>query len=190
VDISVEGVGAISRDEVISDFNSHIAGWWQDTILAYYPVTALFLGIHWLDLDSAGGATGVLAPAGGHLNHGQGTSPFMPANVSFLIHKNSTARRGQRQGRMYIPQPREADVDDVSNVAPSTRTAITTTAETFRTDIGTYTYPSFIPNPAAMRIVHVHKTDPLDSTTWTWDSSTVDSMECDPLVATQRRRLR
>ncbi len=190
-DISVEGDGVISRDSVLTDFNSHVNGYWQDKVVG--PVlgtTTGFTGSDWIDLDSTTGATGVLGPAGGHPIVGTNPPPYAPHSVCYLIHKNSTAHRGQRQGRAYIPNIPEGKVGDDGILDGTFRSSIQTLMEAWRTQVGSYTYPASTANPAALRVVHVRKPAPDDATTWVWSSTTVNSLTCDPLAGTQRRRMR
>lgn len=191
VDISIDGQGVFSRATVMADFLAHVCGFWQDRMLTHMSTGTHFIGASWIDLDSATGGTGALGPAAGHPTAGVTPPPFSSAQVCYLVHKNSTSGRGQRQGRWYVPDVAEGNVDDNGNVTAGAITSITNEANQFRTDVGSYEYVvgSGI-HPVALRTVHVHKPVRTDPTTWTWTSSTVDNVVCDGKVATQRRRLR
>lgn len=190
MDLSIDGTGLISRDSVITDFNSHVAGMWQDTALKIYGTTSTFNGAAWIDLDSLTGSTGTLGPADGHPVAGSGGGGFLPPNVAHLVHKRGTAHRGQRQGRSYFPDVPEATADDQGLLPSGYQTTIAGYMNSFRTTVGSYTYPADTANPVALRVVHVHKVNKDDPSTWTWTSTTVNTVDCDQRVATQRRRLR
>lgn len=192
VDISIDAAGTVSRDDSVDDFNSHICGMWQDTVLQCFGTSTLFLGASWIDLDSADGRTGTLGPAAAHPTHGVQTPPFAPPSISYLVHKNTVSRRGERGGRMYIPDVPEASVNDAGGLSGGAIALIEGEVGGFRTNILGYTntVAGTAFNPAAWRVVHVHKLDKLDPTTWTWSSSDVTSIRCDPIVGSQRRRQR
>jgi hypothetical protein len=191
MDISIDSQGAFSRDGIVDDFNSHVAGYWQDTALGIFGTTSAFNGAHWIDLDTPSGRTGFLGPAGGHPVNGGTAGGFLPPNSAYLFHKNGIASRGQRQGRTYIPDVPEASVGDDGLIDPTVLAAKVVKMEQWRTTVGNYerVVGSGL-HPVAVRIVHVHKPDKTDSTTWTWSSTTCDSFTGDPKIATQRRRLR
>lgn len=191
VDVSIEADGLLSRDEVIDDFNSHICGFWQDSILSLYADVTLFTGAHWIDIGELTGRTGFLGPAAGHPTHGTAAGNQVPPNTAYLVHKLSTAQRGQKQGRMFIGDVNENSVDSRGVLSGGVKTSINTATESFRTMIGTYeSLVGSARHPAAWRTVHVHKLDQLDPSTWTWSSSTIDSTTVDNLVASQRQRNR
>jgi hypothetical protein len=88
---------------------------------------------------------------------------------------------------MYLGPIQEADADGVGIVNSAVRTAWTTRVEGLRTAIDAYN--SLSVESAAWRTVHVHKlTD--NPSDWTWSSSTINTVDVDPVVATQRRRVR
>lgn len=190
-DISIDSSGVISRDTIVDDVNSHICGWWQDSLLQLYGEPTIFVGASWVDLDSATGRTGELGPAGSHPTAGGQAPPFAPPQVCRLIKKQVTAARGNRSGRLYINNIGEPNVDDGGHLASAHQSASTALAEQFRSTIRSYSYPGDVgAHPAAWRVVHVNKPNKLDATTWTWTSTDVQSVSCDALVATQRRRIR
>ena len=190
-DISIDAAGIFSRDDVVNDFNSVIAGYWQDSMLSMYGNGTGFLGATWIDLHTSTGRTGTLGPAAGHPTGGGQNAPWAPPQVCRLIKKQVTSVRGTRSGRTYINNIPEGNVDDNGNLAAAHMNACTALAESFRSTIAAYSHTG-VPavHPCAWRVVHVHKTDPENPTTWTWSSSDVQSVSCDPKVATQRRRVR
>lgn len=189
VDVSVDPTGLLaSRDASVDDFNSHIAGYWQDNMLPKFPSVVSLTGVAWIDLNSSDGRTGHLGPAGGHPTTGADAGPVGALAPCHLVHKNTISGRGHRQGRMYLGPITENGVDDGGLVPSSKKTSWESGLAAFRSDIlGWNTIPAAT---AAWRVVHVHKPDKTDHTTWTWSSSDVDSATIDPMVATQRRRQR
>lgn len=191
-DISIDaGSGTVGRPDVINDLNSHVCGWWQDSLLGPYSSDCVFLGAHWIDLDSLTGATGDLGPAAGHPTHGGGFAPFAPPNVNSILHKRTTSGRGTRPGRTFFPNISESLTDDDGFLASGYVSSLNSLGEQFRSTIRSYNFPTDPGvHPAAWRVVHVHKPDKNDASTWTWSSSDVSGVTCDPRVGTQRRRLR
>lgn len=190
IDVNIDASGIISRDTILDDFNSHMAGYFQDAWWGNAGETSTFQGLSWVDLNDLAGRTGFLGPAAGHPAAGAKAGPFSPPQVQILIHKNSVAARGQKQGRMYIADVRENVVDDTGVLTGGEITAQHLSWETFRTAISGYQYPGDVgAHPAAWRTVHVHKPAPLDPTTWIWSSSTITGVTVGTRVATQRDRM-
>ena len=190
-DISVDGQGVIDRDTVLADLLSHLTGFWQDSGLHAYSVNSHFTGASFVDLDSPDGATGSLGPNPAKQLIGNVTGSVCPPNVSSLTTKVTISRRGEKQGRTYIPDVPEAQTGDNGSLSSAHQVLVHDSLEAFRTKLGTYEFvPASGINPVAMRVVHVHKPDTSVPSTWTWTSSTVDSLITDDFCATQRRRLR
>lgn len=188
VDISLESSFTATRADAIADLHDDVIKAWQDKVVGPSWQYGNFVGAHWIDLHSADGETGELAPVAGHPITGTATGAMMAPNCCYLIHKNSTARRGQRQGRMYMVGVAEADADNLGRLTGAVVTSQTTRFEQFRSTIDAIASLSI--ESAAWRTVHVRKIEKLDPATWTWTSSTIDSVSCDPVIATQRRRMR
>lgn len=189
MDISVESVAGLDRPDAVSGLISHVAAPWQDHVLDALSNSVTFLGGSFIDLDSLGGATGTFGPAVGHPTHGSGTSADMTTQVAYLIHKNTASHRGQRPGRTYLPGCLESAVDGNGNVTTAQLGTLNTDMAAYLDAINSITFGAFSVQPA-IRVVHVHKPDKLDPTTWTWSSTDVTSFTADTRVATQRRRLR
>ena len=189
VDVSIDVNPTKSRHDAIVDFNGVLPGYWKARVLPELVSNYTFTGIDWVDLDSATGETGHIGPGTGTLTGGKSEEAAAP-NVSYLIHLNSAAQRGQRQGRMYLMPVREQYVDGAGRFGATQLAALQAAVNNFRSDIDDYT--SINVESAAWRTVHVHKPSGTagDVSTWTWSSSTIDSVQVDQLVASQRRRLR
>ena len=188
MDVSVEGGGVNTRDEAVDHVVGSMSGLWQERVIGFGPAGVTYQGAHWLDLDSLDGRSGDIGPAGGHPTVGSDASTMFPPNTAYLIHLNSTARRGQRQGRMYLAGAPEGSADNNGTLIPGIAASWDGHLNGLRTDI-----PALFDaegGTAAWRTVHVTKPDKNDPDTWTWSSTTITSCATDPKVATQRRRLR
>jgi hypothetical protein len=109
---------------------------------------------------------------------GSSTSSSCPPNVAVLARKltNRGGRRGR--GRMFIPWwVDEASVDEAGNIAGATVTSFQSALSNFLAGLSAADLPMFI----------LH--DSIGGTP-AGDPDQVQSLICDPLVATQRRRLR
>lgn len=107
---------------------------------------------------------------------GGGPWSTLPPNCAALIHK-TTARGGRRgRGRMYLPWVlQESLVDEAGIILASTVTSITNGVNIWVTRLATETTP----------LVLLHG----PGKTGTPAPDVVTSVRCDPLLATQRRRL-
>lgn len=191
VDIALDASGVISRDTIIDDFNSHVNGLWQDSILGLYADVTEFLGSKWMDLNDTAGRTGDLGPASGHPTHGSAAGNQVPPNTAYLVHKMSSPKRGQKNGRMFVGDVNENSVDSRGFLSSGVKSSINTATNAFRTDVSSYQYTGDVGAfPAAWRTVHVRKIDKLDPTTWVWSSSDITECVVDNLVASQRGRNR
>jgi hypothetical protein len=190
VDINVDvssGVGV--RSKAIDALHGMVLPAWQNAMIPNVATDCTFVGAHWIDLDSPDGATGDLSPHAEAPTVGTRSDQMEPPNVCVLIHLNSASHRGERQGRMFFAPVRSAQVDSHGNVLAAAITGWTSQVDGFRQAVDNWT-GTVDAESAAWRTVHVHKPNPSDQSTWTWSSTTIDSVSCDPRVATQRRRLR
>jgi len=189
VDINVEALTGSSRADAVTELITHVAAPWQDNMIPNSSTGLTYQGGSWVDLDSATGGSGTFGPAAGHPTVGTRSDAFLPPNTSFLIHLHSTTTRGTRQGRLFIGPCREAQVDGGGNLLAGVASGLAGQVEAVRTAYDSISGGSHIES-TAWRTVHVHKPSKTDPLTWTWSSSTIDSVSCDAKVATQRRRLR
>jgi len=187
IDLSIEPMPGTSRAEAIGEVNGVVNHWWQQRLITGGLNNITFLGSHWIDLDSPDGGTGDIGPHAGDATTGSVAATCFPPNVSFLVHKNSTARRGLKQGRLYWGPVTEGEADNTGLLIAANRNAVTAKFEAFRADAAAF--GSLGVDSANWLTVHVTKPDKTDPSTWTWSSSTIDSVVCDDRVATQRRRL-
>lgn len=187
LDVSIDAAILADRDATVDSFNTHICGLWQDNIVAHMSTLSHFDGATWIDLNSAGGRTGTLGPAGGHPVAGSNAGEIMSPQVSFLIHKQCDSKRGQRPGRMYVGPVQENAADGWGILTTVIRDAWTSYFTALKAGIeGALDGGE---GDANVRVVHVKKPVSDDPSTWTWSSSTVNAFLADNKVATQRRRL-
>jgi len=106
---------------------------------------------------------------------GAAISALQPQNVSFLIQKRTALPGKHGRGRMYWPSVAETDVDAVGAVSPGAKTRLQTMLTAWLNAISTATtFDSY---------AVLHETS-------TPVSTKITSLSVDPVVATQRRRLR
>lgn len=189
VDMSIEAAGLLTRSSAVDVLVSHAAAPWQDHMLDIMSNSITFAGGSFIDLDSLSGSTGSFGPAAGHPTTGSFSSADMTTQVAYLVHKNTTAHRGQKQGRMYVPGVIESAVDGNGHLTSTYLSSLNTALAAYLSAMNSISDSVFALSPA-MRVVHVHKPNKDDATTWTWSSSDVSSLTADLRCATQRRRLR
>lgn len=110
---------------------------------------------------------------------GAGTGAILPQNCAYLVHKRTaTGGRGGR-GRMYLPGVDEAQASNIGAINLANVAGLVNSLNTLLTSINSGV------TVAQMVILHdsngVHAADP---------PRVVTSLTLDPVIATQRRRLR
>lgn len=142
----------------------------------------------WTDLSDAEGTTGVVAPTPTPTNQGGGTNTASQPATAVLFRKTGSTGRGQRSGRMYWPPPAEAQVDENGLIDSGQLATFQDAARKFLAMSATITdEPEY-----AMGVVHFEDPRPPKGTS---DNrvgfiTRVDDVIAQPIVATQRRRLR
>lgn len=107
---------------------------------------------------------------------GSGTSEFAPQNCAILVRKITTHGGRRGRGRIYLPWVVEADVSDVGALTSTAMAFINTHMNGFLTKLDTADVP--------MALLH---SEGASSTPVPYP---VVSLACDPVIATQRQRLR
>jgi hypothetical protein len=165
---------------------------WLDNVMPRVGQDYRGLEVSWVDMGSSGGSTGATSEGTGSSFPANGgiTDAAMPGMVAYLIHKNITAARGSRQGRMFIAGVNEGATiaHDGNNLQDATVTAMNTALQDFQNavnqDGGISSYGSSI------SVVHTKNTGtPADPTIVYVATSHVNSLTCDKKVHTQRRRM-
>lgn len=164
------GPAAVARD-VLNN--------WQDHIV--YGVMAnnyVLQGARYRYRQDVDGETGYLAPNPSKQITGTGTAVTSPPNVAMLVHKRISTTSGRRAGRMYLPPPGEVEIDEDGRLGTAIVAAVTTQLNLFFDGVDDST-------EARLVVVHGTGVDSGDK-----PHSDVTSLTLDPIVATQRRRLR
>lgn len=169
---------------------------WIDNILENVADNYTCDNASWVDMNNANGSVGT-ATDGTTTNlpqSGTSTGDATPGNVAVRVNKNIVARRGQRQGRMYLVGLTEAQTADGAPNSPSAAYIAALNADlitlvddlTFTVTVGAITADVW---PAV-----VHTKDmatPPDPPDIQWvATSQITSMTVDPTLSSQRRRLR
>ena len=114
-----------------------------------------------------------------------GTSGTMlPQNSALLVHKRSAEAGRRGRGRLYVPSIlREAQVDNKGLIASVELAGLQTAFSAFLTRVQGNTTPA----DTDKEMVILHEPSGADPTP---TGTFVTSLQCDVLIATQRRRLR
>jgi hypothetical protein len=111
-----------------------------------------------------------------------GGSPGLPQNCAALFHKRTAVAGRRGRGRFYLPGLYEAGVDGKGRIDPTQLNAMNTAGSNFLAKIVT------LPNVGPMVVLHGPSTA-LNPTPEPAPTPVV-SLTCDPVIATQRTRLR
>jgi hypothetical protein len=172
-------------EDVVRDFADNF----QDHLLNNISVHVVLTNFTWLALDNAEGATGVMAPNPAKLTAGTWNRDIAGPAMAMLIRKQSSSRRGARNGRAYMPGVTEEQMDNAGNILGTWQTSYNAQLQAFLDGISDDTaldaagrYPVVTHFPPAARekgpqIVEGTKTR-------------ITSLTLDGRAATQRRRLR
>ena len=195
IDMRIDTTGSvISRHDAILDQAAKIIDGWDDRIRISQADDLSCNSVSWVDLDEADGETGERSvtsattwPAVG----GGGSAPFS-ANVAVLITKTlEQSSRNRRNGRMYLCGGAETwtTAGAPNQVDAATRTTLNSNLALFLSGItsenGAFGYDS------DMCVVHTRNAGTPENPDIVFDgNSDVLSLTVQPLLATQRRRLR
>ena len=179
--------GLMTRPEAVAAMAEVVLDAWSDFVLPVMKSQYTAEAVSWLDLDSATGTTGsttrgstadgpyAIWPKTGEI----GGEAYTGA-VATLVRKRSVATRGQRQGRMFLPPPGEADIAGNTIGAPYLAALNTALGEV----VYTLANPPTPIGSAALVTVH----DPAGAAAPTWTE--VTELSARDRVSTQRRRNR
>ncbi len=161
---------------------------WQDHIVPEMTTHYVVNGFRWRSLDPDDNNAGTIVPNPAKPIQGPSNIPIAPVNVAYLFHKRTANRpRGARDGRMFISGVAEGRVTDGGLVEPAAVTAWNNALALFfdgisDPDINVPRYPVVLRSTALRRAP--------GATPVTVESRRVTSVTLDPIVATQRDRLR
>lgn len=152
---------------------------WQDHIVTSSLCDNYVLqGARYRDRNSLAGVTGFIAPDPAKPTVGGQTGTSMPPNCAVLVHKRCETTSAQRAGRFYLPPTREDKVNEDGRIDNDWLTGL---------DANLVPFLDGISGPDDNELVVVHGTGP---DTGSLDVSVVTALTTDPVIATQRRRLR
>lgn len=129
--------------------------------------------------DTAGSAPPVVGVSTAGAGPGTNTSTaLLPANSAFLVHKRTASGGRRGRGRMYFPGVDETEVDNLGALSSATRTAWSTALAAWLAAIAA------VAGVDSMVLLHG------PGLTIPPVPTPVTSLTLDPVIATQRRRLR
>lgn len=179
--VTPEG-GAGSRDEAVDTTLADIAQNWQSQLVeVIFPNNYTFIGIDWVDLNSADGRTGFEPPDPGEGVVGVGVAPVIGPQTGTIARKICASRgRGRRNGRWYLPIATESNVTEDGVTTAGSRTAVRNACLAFRDNVNQDPITDnrrveigVVSDPADLPVLFMPITD----------------FQIAPLVGTQRRRL-
>lgn len=187
LDFRIDTTGTtVNRDDAVQDKAGDIIEQWTDHILPLLDDEYTALSVSWVDLDEDDGSTGERSSTDTieWPENGSQDGAGMPGNAAIRINKNIVARRGQRQGRMYLAGVNESlTTDDAPNqVDPASAANFNTALADFLAEVNDSQVGGF-DYVAALGVVHT-KDDVFTS------FSDVEALVVDQTLGSQRRRLR
>ena len=196
IDMRIDTTGSLDgRLEACTECARDILSNWNDHIRISQADDLTCLSVSWVDLDEPDGSTGEVTSGGGDTwpaVGGGGSAPFS-ANVAVLVTKvleNST--RNRRNGRMYLCGGAETwtTAGAPNQVDAATRATLNANLATFLGDVNNGGDP--FEASWSMCVVHTKRVEVEPGVfEVVFDGSTdVGSLAVQPLLATQRRRLR
>lgn len=111
--VILDTIGPTGRNEAVERFCGVILNAWALHYLPVAPSAYRFDSVSWVDLNSESGSVGVRSSTDVYdlpLNGALAGQMYTGA-VSVLVTKQTTAARGQRQGRWFLPPCTEADIE-------------------------------------------------------------------------------
>ena len=161
---------AVARD-VLNNWQDHIAG-------SCMPNNYVLQGLRYRYRGTVDGETGFLAPDPAKPTVGLGTGQACSPNVSRLVHKRIESTAGKRAGRIYLGPWDDAGIDEDGRLDPAVVTAQNVLLAAFLAGLDDS-------DEARLVVVHGTNVDIGEK-----DKSPVTALTMDPMIATQRRRLR
>lgn len=178
------------RNDAIKGTMVQVLDAWAEFVRTSLGADMSFTGLDWVDLNSADGATGSLTSTDDHTLPvvGTGGGEALTGQVALLLTKVCSARRGARNGRMYVAGLTESNVTG-NYLASGVRAALQTTADTLLeawTETGVISPPfTFFPT-----VVHTRAIGPGSTEVEYVGNSQITTLEVQSQLASQRRRNR
>lgn len=172
--------------ELVNDFRNN----WQDHMMDDVVNTVVLQDFAWRSLDPGNGSNGIVLPDPAKPTTGGVAAAGFPPNVAVLVHKNTANRpRGRRDGRAYIAGLAEQGAGDGGELESSVVSIWNTLLTSFYNGISDSTtvaggdrYPVVLETTEASRAPGTGSV--------TIGTRRVTSLTVDPVLATQRDRLR
>lgn len=183
LDVDIRGVGPISRGEAVDETLPDLVQNWQTQMLDVFANNYTFVGMDWVDLDTAEGRVGFEPPDGGSPVVGTIATASSPPSVTTIVNKICASRtRGRRNGRWYLPLATEANIDENGAVGASTITSVLASCNAFRDNVnqdpiadGRNVTIGVVSNPVVAGLAPAFMP--------------ITSFQVRPLTGTQRRRM-
>lgn len=183
-----------ARGVNVAEMASVLVQGWIDNILENVDAHYTAQEVTYVDLDSVDGTVGstTLGTSTNLPQAGTQVGDALPGNVAVRVNKNIAAVRGQRQGRMYLPGLVEASTDPATPNSPNAGYIAALNA-----DLAAFINETNIDagDPQAWQstlvVVHtVNQGTPQAPDIVFNGTSVVNTMTVDPILGSQRRRLR
>jgi hypothetical protein len=189
VDMKIDTTGTPSdRGVACFDQAGIIINEWSDSILTKLAPQYSALSVSWVDLDDAEGSTGERSTTSEDTwpQTGGNASSAFPGNVALRVNKNIIAKRGQRQGRMYLCGIAEgfSSTAEPNMIVPGNVAELNTALASFLGDIN-QEQGGGVGTSYSSEMVVLHTAAGLYT-----DFSVVQSLTCDQYLASQVRRIR
>lgn len=187
VDMQIDTTGTTTdRDDACFRMAGVLLNQWTDDILPLVADNYQATSVSWVDLNSLTGSTGERTSTDAETwpASGEGTQAANSSAIAFRVDKSSVARRGQRQGRMYLVGVPESATEDgspntlIGGVVTAMNSALASFLDNIRqedADPGNY----------QSRMVVVHTVEDVFES-WSY----VESLTVNGRLGTQVRRLR
>lgn len=193
LDYRIDTTGStMSRDDAVAGQAGSIVEQWADLIVDQQVNDVSFVSVSWVDLNSSSGSTGTATTGGGYTLPvpGLGTAAPLPGNAAVLVRKNAGGGRATRSGRLYLAGMSEVGTSTTNGneLDPAVVSGVTAAFTSFLANTNEVdTFGTAF--SSEMVVVHITARD-ADNKPIAGVGNPVTSMVCDPLLATQRRRLR
>jgi len=199
VDYFVDTTGStMSRDTACYNLAGVILNQWSSDIISKLNSNYQAQQVGYVDLNAPDGSVGARSVSGGNTWPKNGTllNAPMVGNTAYLVRKLISGKRNARSGRLYLPGVGESDTDTASpnQILTAVRTALQTVCSSFLTttaaeSAGVGSYASWMVVTKITGRYPPEEGQEIGSPS-TGISNRVTSLLVDPLLATQRRRLR
>lgn len=157
--------------DVLDNWQDHIVG---GILVNNYTIT----GASWRDRNTLDGLTGFELADPGKPTTGVEAEASGPPDDAYLVHKNIPTTATHRRGRCFVAGVREGSVDENGVVSAPVQASVNAAFALFLSGLtGT--------GGSQLQVVHLPPLGVGEA-----DTTTIQSLTCDPVIANQRRRVR